>query len=271
MKTIEIKVPEGYGLKQEGNTYTIVDKEFELEVGEDYVSQKNEEFIIIDRKGDHSNVGFLNGVFSYCIACLTPELWRKATEEEVIEAFEKECARRLGVNWREVKLKSHASGNRIALNTGNHEPFIKKGDNGWIVWNKNGYVYHKGKWAEKLEEPKFSEKLEDIDRPWFLWCGNIRNISDKTEQHEDHLPTKELAEGLCALTQLLSFRHDVWKKEGKPEEVCWSIATTTKRGVEILQTAYDEFPFSFKTKETAQWFLETHKELLIEYFNKLIK
>lgn len=251
-------------------------KPFELEVGKDYVAKQNKESIIIDRKGDYGNVGFLNGVFFNDISCLNPETWREATEEEVIEAFEKECVRRLGEDWREVKLKAHSYKGRASLNTGDCTPLIMKDDlGGWIVWNKNGCVYYDGKWAEKLEEPKFAENLEDVDRPWYLSeCGEVEEVSEKAYQDKNHLPTEELTEGLLALTQLLSFRHDVWEKEGKPQDhEGW-------HGI-VLPASEEDFragflreiktEFRFKKKETAEWFLETHKELLTEYFNKIIK
>lgn len=247
-------------------------RELELEIGKDYVSKKNEEEIIIDRKGNYGNVCFLNGEFVDDIACIRPFLWREATEEEVIQAFEKECVRRLGEDWKEVKLKTHANGGTIHVNTGRHKlKIIKNKHKGWIVWNKNGIVYYEGKWAEKLEEPKFGESLGSINRPFYIVNSKVKRCD--TMQTKDNLPTKELAEGVLALTQLLSFRHDVWEKGGKPEGDSFAICF---RSGKIVTECYDGYYnyqelFRFKNKETAEWFLETHKELLTEYQNKLIK
>src|SRR5699024_9151008 len=248
-------------------------KEFKLEVGGDYIAKNNEEEIVIDRKGRYGNVGFFGGKFVNNIECYKPFIWREATEEEVIEAFEKESARRLGEDWREAKLKTHAKGATIHVNTGRHQSkIIKNKHKGWIVWNKNGIVYFEGKWAEKLEESKFAENLGDIDRPWYLCMyGQIREVFEKEDQNNNHLPTKKLAEGQLALSQLLSFRHDVWEKEGKPEN------TSLRHGIFLHRNKIEsnltnvKSLFQFKKEETAKWFLETHKELLTEYFNKLIK
>ena len=140
------------------------------------------------------------------------------------------------------------------------------------MWNKNGIVYFEGKWAEKLEETKFAENIEDVDRPWYLnTYGEAEGLFEKGYQDKNHLPTKELTEGLLALTQLLSFRHDVWEKEGKPEN------TSLRHGIFLHGNKIEsnltnvKSLFQFKKEETAKWFLETHKELLTEYFNKLVR
>src|SRR5690625_2559247 len=105
MKQIVLEIPDGYKLEQEGNVYTVVEDPFKLEVGKDYAQDNR--VIVIDRRSNLSeNLGFFNdGGFDKHIACNNPSNWREATEEEVIEAFEKECVRRLGENWREVKIK----------------------------------------------------------------------------------------------------------------------------------------------------------------------
>lgn len=257
MKTVEIKVPEGYELKQEGNTYTIVEEEFKLEVGGDYVS-KGMGGIVIDRRGTFRNSGFWKGSFSNSLFCKHPHEWRKATEEEVIEAFEKECVRRLGENWRDIEIKeSMVHGNNFE--GWSFVPRIVKTNDGWQVWGRKGCLYSNGKWAEALEEPKFADSLEEIDRRWGI---DVR------------LPTTELVEGTSALTQLLSFRHDVWEKEGKPNdgEIHWCIGQRIESNKTVAtQTKYSSLPFKFKKEETAEYFLKKHKELLTEYFNKIIK
>ena len=278
MKNNIIEIPEGYELvKKDGNTYSIEKKQFELEVGKDYITKNNEEGVIIDRKGDYDNVGFIKGEFLYNMPCSKPNFWREATEEEVIQAFEKECIRMFGEDWREVKIKKcmfHGF-DRDDLNKGEYFSWISKTKDGWTVWNKNGCVYYEGKWAEKLEEPKFAKNIEDVDRPWYLCAsGEVEEVSEKAKQDENHLPTEELTEGLLALTQLLSFRHDVWEKEGKPEDdEGWYgiMLTVSKEEPRVILLGEIKTEFRFKKKETAEWFLETHRELLTEYQNKLIK
>src|SRR5690625_2313077 len=250
-------------------------KELKLKVGKDYITKNNEEGVIIDRKGDYDNVGFIKGEFLYNMTCSKPNFWREATEEEVIQAFEKECIRMFGEDWREVKIKKcmfHGF-DRDDLNKGEYFSWISKTKDGWTVWNKNGCVYYEGKWAEKLEEYKFAENLGDIDRPWYIEGGGdvVRWAS---KQDKNHLPTKELTEGLLALTQLLSFRHDVWEIEGNPEDdKGWYgiMLTVSKEEPRVILLGEIKTEFRFKKKETAEWFLETHRELLTEYQNKLIK
>src|SRR5690625_3348556 len=251
-------------------------KEFKLEVGGDYIAKNNEEGVIIDRKGDYDNVGFIKGEFLYNMPCSKPNFWREATEEEVIQAFEKECIRMFGEDWKDVKIKSCVKyGDSRLLNDGKYVVDIRKYIGGWTVWNKNGCIYYQGKWAEKLEESKFAENLRDIDRPWYLdTYGEAEGLFEKGYQDKNHLPTKELTEGLLALTQLLSFRHDVWEIEGKPEDdKGWYgiMLTVSKEEPRVILLGEIKTEFRFKKKETAEWFLETHRELLTEYQNKLIK
>ena len=181
---------------------------FELKEGGDYFSKYGNR-LCIDRRGNAKNFGFYLLEepirFGYKMACAIKKDWRIATEEEVIQAFEKECIRRLGEDWKDVRIKTHANGGTINLNTGRHQISIRKDKHsGWVVWNKNGLVYCEGKWAEKLEESRFAESLGSINRPFYIVNSKVKRCD--TMQTKDNLPTKELAEGVLALTQLLSFR-----------------------------------------------------------------
>ena len=271
MKTVEIKIPEGFELKQEGNTYKVVEEEFKLKVGEDYVDINSPDKVVIDRVGDSGNLALFGSGFCKNILCSNPNCWRKATEEEVIKAFEKECVRKYGEDWKNIKIKECMLNKTSSLtNKCRNIVGIDKTLSGWIVWNKNGCLYYKGEWAEKLEESKFAENLGDIDRPW---CVNPNGVVQGAYgyRNKNHVPTENIAEGQLALSQLLSFRHDVWEKEGKPEN------TSLRHGIFLHRNKIEsnltnvKSLFQFKKEETAKWFLETHKELLTEYFNKLIK
>ena len=108
MKEVTINVPDGYELKQDGNTYTVVEKEVTLELGKDYVHKYYDGHIVIERVGDYNNRGFIFGEFLDDMPCSDPEYWRLATETEVRKAFKEECVRMYGVGWKDVKIKNHA-------------------------------------------------------------------------------------------------------------------------------------------------------------------
>lgn len=265
MSEIKIELPEGFELKQEGDVYKIVEKEFKLEEGKDYRNRQMGN-IVIDRKGDDCNFGFLYGRFHDSMECCNPE-WREATKEEVIEAFEEECVRVFGENWKDVEIEEcmfHS--NSKYLNTGLYPlPLIFKDFDGWQVWNKNGCIYFKGKWAKK-KEVKYAEDLKDIDRPYYIDIDG--GVGSSEYQTIEHLPTRGLTEGVIALIQLLSFRQDVWDKSGKPEGApAYGIRYTNSSFVVSRQGPHGLL--YFKTKEQAEYFLDKHKELIIEYLNNL--
>src|SRR5690606_30714141 len=84
-----------------------------------------------------------------------PKYWKEATKEEVQQAFIKEAEKRYGKDWRTVKIKEHACGLYAYINAGIFETCVSLESN--LVWNKNGILFHNGKWAEKLEElPKIN-------------------------------------------------------------------------------------------------------------------
>lgn len=272
MKKVTINVPEGFELKQDGNTYTVVEKGFTLELGKDYVNKYYNSHIVIERAGDSNNRGFIFGKFLDDMPCFEPEYWRLATEKEVREAFEEECVRRYGKDWKDVKIKNHANCMDECLNIGKCAVYIgKSSTHGWAVWNRNGLLYADGKWAEVKEEPVFAKSLKEIERPYYTDShGNIKSVSSSEYDTDNHLPTEELAEAVQALIKLLSFRQDVWDKEGKPEQdVSFDIVP---RGGELsVRESYRTLTaiMRFKTKESAKYFLETHRALIMEYITKI--
>ena len=163
MKEVVIEVPEGMELKQEGNTWTLVEKKFRLEIGKDYKHVKHP-FIVIDRRGENGNFGFLPR-FNPTLYCYMEGNWIEASKLEVIEAFEKECKIRFGDDWEERKLKSSpmCTINNSGLNIGCYTPVISKDEGGWRVWNKNGVLYYKGVWAEPEEELTLDSFIKMMD------------------------------------------------------------------------------------------------------------
>lgn len=125
-----------------------------LETGKDYISINNE-FIVLNRKGDSYNSGFCipeNGPTRYIenkILCTNPWGWREATRDEVKKAFKKALVARYGEDWETMDIKvSLYAGD--ASNCGGYGTVIYLDDKeGWKVWNKNGLIYCDGQWAER--------------------------------------------------------------------------------------------------------------------------
>lgn len=116
------------------------------------------------------------------------------------------------------------------------------------------------------KEVKYAEDLNDIYRPYYIDIGG--GVGSSEYQTIEHLPTRGLTEGVLALIQLLSFRQDIWDKGGKPEGApAYGIRCTNSSFVVSRQGPHGLL--YFKTKEHAEYFLDKHKELIIEYLNNL--
>lgn len=110
----------------------------------------------------------------------------------------------------------------------------------------------------------FAEKLEDIERPWFInsW-GGVGYCEDVTV---NHFKTEERAKQVLALIQLLAFRDDIWEKEGRRDKNKCSYNIRCYDGTLSINTTWSsDYLFNFKSKETAEYFLEKHKDLLNEW------
>ena len=123
-----------------------------LEVGKDYVNVHDNSVIVIDRVSDMINRGFEGEEYKKYFSCLNYKNWREATEQEVIEAFERHLIHRYGADWRTMKIKEKHPGSPFDINCGLWLAEIGKAKNGWEVWNKNGLLYRNGIWVERLEE-----------------------------------------------------------------------------------------------------------------------
>ena len=142
-----------YDLVSGGLTH---ERPFELEVGKSYV-EKSGSAIVINRVGDYGNYGFYIGDWDDKIPCYTPGNWREATDEEVRSALEKEIIRRFGENWQDVKIVKSIGIAPYGDNDGEFHSgiFEDNEQGGWVVWNKNGRLFHKGEWADPMEESEF--------------------------------------------------------------------------------------------------------------------
>ena len=132
-----------------------------LEVGKDYIT--NYGLIVIDRSGDCCNRGFDDGDYEHDLFCKTPENWREATEEEVIEAFKRHLIHRYGEDWETMKIKEKHINCTFGreLNDGSWSVEIGKCYDGWNVWNENGLLYCNGIWVERLEEEEINIKASE--------------------------------------------------------------------------------------------------------------
>ena len=136
----------------------------ELEIGKDYIDRYGSGILIIERKGDINNYYFYDDEFKWAGTCQGRYRWREATEEEVIEAFEKHLLHRFGEDWRTMKIKEEHPASSLAINTGTWEVEIVKSSDGWNVWNKNGLLYRNGIWGERLKDIKAMNKKEKSDK-----------------------------------------------------------------------------------------------------------
>ena len=121
-----------------------------LEIGKDYINESGKR-IIIDRKGNSSNNGFRADDFAGNIVCQHPRFWREASEQEIIEAFTRHLIYRYGADWETMKIKEKHPDATSNENDGLFRVMISKFEYGWGVYNKNGLLYYKGIWVEKLE------------------------------------------------------------------------------------------------------------------------
>lgn len=78
-------------------------------------------------------------------------------------------------------------------------------------------------------------------------------------------PSKEVAEGILALIQLIQLRdyyNDGWKKDDNIFEDCYVIACCSKEWLIGLPKDNTDYPFMFKSYKLAKEFLNNFKDLL---------
>ena len=257
----KIKLPKGWELKRlEDGLYEVIHKPAELEIGKDYVHAYLD-LLVINRIGDEGNSGFThNGErFDSKLVCSYPKEWREATNEEVVSLIEKHLIERYGEDWKSVKIKDSMYENVVYTNEGIYKVDIYKEDGIWWVWNNNGCLFNGKEWAEVLEEPKYAEKLEDIDRPFYIANDGEVERCYLSYQTKNRFTTKERAEQVLALIQLIAFIDDIWAKGGNGT---YGIKLSPS-GLVPQKGKYGLF--SFKDKETCEYFIEKHKDLLETY------
>jgi len=130
----------------------------ELEIGKSYRNNINATSTIINRRGNGGNYGFNHGYWSTGLCCMGSN-WQEIPESEAIELLKKECVRRHGENWKDVKIKKCLFGAPHSLvNNGRFFSVILVDK----IWNHNGCIFKDGVWAEKIEEPR----IKDGDMIW---------------------------------------------------------------------------------------------------------
>lgn len=123
----------------------------------------------------------------------------------------------------------------------------------------------------KPVKKKYPTKLDEINRPYFIANGAIKKWP---KQYVEYFSSQERAEEVLALIQLLAFRDAVWEIDGwKPNwrdsqqkyQIYIRHNTIVATDFSLSETSI----LSFKTEETRDWFLETHRELIEKAKNLL--
>lgn len=112
---------------------------------------------------------------------------------------------------------------------------------------------------EVVKKHKYAEKLEDIVSPWFVLGDGSVYKCYFTDQDVNHFTTKQRAEQVLAFIQLIAFRDDIWAKGGYGN--CG--IRSSFFGLEPHEGNYGMF--CFKDKETCEYFIEKHRDLLEIY------
>ena len=205
----------------------------ELERGKDYIS-KYVDVIMIDRKGNHGDSGFIDGRFEKNISCSKPIEWREATVEEVIEAFRKHLNHRFGEDWRTMKIKERHPGSNphLHINDGSWDVEIYKEYDGWNVWNKNGLIYCNGIWVERLEEVEESKI----------------HIKDAIKENTViHCETEEEAERILGMAHELGYKWWIGKNYENNTE--WRICKSTMC-YDLFNGSYRDYGYSKENNYT---------------------
>lgn len=120
---------------------------------------------IVYRTGEYSGYGFdsdknyksLNDVKDAWTFNNSPELWRKATEQEeekFIVMLKKECEKR-GL-YEDTKIEKHADGSTLSYTA---QTTFTPSFNSIQGWNKNGQIFYKGEFATPLKEETTLEQV----------------------------------------------------------------------------------------------------------------
>ena len=163
------------------------ERPFELEVGKSYRA-KGGVNMVINRIGYFNNYGFYDGRWVDSLSCYAPDAWREVSDVEVREALEKETIRRFGENWEDVKIKRAIYDvDEDCINMGiYYSGEIDQNPDGWYVCGKNGHLFYKGVWAEKLEEPEFKpfDKVLVRDQEEDNWEINLFDRFNKNPDYK---------------------------------------------------------------------------------------
>jgi hypothetical protein len=108
--------------------------------------------------------------------------------------------------------------------------------------------------------------LKEIDG---YYIGDVCEIhlictQPPTAYNKSVWPTKEEAEAALALSQLLQLRNawnGEWSPKTKGDELHYSIKAIDN-GIDVDSWFHIMFPLSFKTRETAERFLDTFRDLI---------
>ena len=204
-----------------------------LEVGRDYINSYNS-IIVIDRVGDFDNIGFYGKTYYNNLACHNPAEWRKATEEEVIEAFERHLIHRYGEDWKTMKIKekhpdSHPAG---SINNNSYVVDFSKTYGDWRIWNNNGLLYCHGVWVERLEE---------VEEPEI-------HIQDAIKENTViHCETEQEANRILGMAESLGYKW--WMGENYENNTEWGICKSTMC-YDLFNGSYSDYDYFKKNDYT---------------------
>lgn len=178
----------------------------------------------------------------------------EATKEEVIEAFKKHLTHRYGRDWKTMKIKEMHPHQAGGLNNGSWNVEISKDFNGWHVWNKNGMIYCKGIWVERLEEPKIHIK-EAIKVNTVIHC--------ETEEEAERILKMAHVSGYKWVTGVSYKNNTKW--EDHKEKTCYNIFNGYYSYVKYYQSNNQIIPSTkiadLEEVKSTDWSTEDVKEM----------
>src|SRR5699024_1070942 len=101
-------------------------------------------------------------------------------------ALLEETIRRYGENWEDEKIVKSIGMVPYGDNDGELDVEIKEySSSGWVVCNKNGCLFKKGVWAEKLEEPEFEpfQRVLVRDGQGSVWSIDLFSYNTGSNDH----------------------------------------------------------------------------------------
>lgn len=156
---------------------------FNFSIGKEFLENKfpkelPEEGLLVSKAGslvyrlsDDSGYGFNRGCQSlyhsfYNAWGFSTKDWKPATQEQekkFVEMLKKECEKK-GL-FEDTKIECHADGSGLFLNINSFGLYADATE----IYNKNGQIFYKGKFATPLKEKNLRISIKSIFRPLKVW------------------------------------------------------------------------------------------------------